>query len=217
MIATERAFTVVDAPQRSERWFAARLGRLTGSRASDMLSTLKTGKGEAAGRRNLRVQLVLERVTGRSLEDGFQSKAMEQGIIREVDACAMYEALTGTFLHSTGFLAHNTLLAGCSLDGHVGDFEGIIEIKSPQPATHLGYLRSGQIPDNYYKQILHGLWMSGALWCDWLSYNPDFPAHLQTKLVRVARNEAVIKAYELMVRMFLGEVEAEVTAIREMR
>ncbi len=217
MIATERQFTVVDAPQRSEQWFAARLGRLTGSRASDMLSTLKTGKGEAAGRRNLRVQLVLERVTGRSLEDGFQSKAMEQGIIREVDACAMYEALTGTFLHSTGFLAHNTLLAGCSLDGHVGDFEGIIEIKSPQPATHLDYLRSGQIPDNYYKQILHGLWMSGAPWCDWLSYNPDFPAHLQTKLVRVERNEAEIKAYELMVRMFLGEVEAEVTAIREMR
>ena len=38
-------FTIIDAEQRSHEWFAARCGRLTGSRAADMLATIK--KGEA--------------------------------------------------------------------------------------------------------------------------------------------------------------------------
>lgn len=181
-----------------------------------MLATLKSGKGEAASRRNLRVQLALERVTGRSLDSGFQSKAMEQGIEREFDAALAYEALTGQFLTPTGFLSHYILRAGCSLDGHVGDFEGIIEIKSPIPATHLEYLRTGKIPGDYYSQVIHGLWISGAAWCDWMSYSPEFPEPLQVKLVRVERNEAEILAYELAVRLFLDEVDREVSAVVQM-
>ena len=210
-----RPFTIIDAPQRSPEWFAARLGRLTGSRASDMLATLKSG-GEAAGRRNLRVQLVLERVTGKSQENGYQSAAMTQGIEREVDACALYEALTGDVLTPTGFVAHTELLAGCSLDGHVGDFEGLIEVKSPIAATHLEYLTTDVIPGDYLKQIQHNLWITGAGWCDWLSFNPDFPAPLRAKLVRVERDNAAIKAYELLARVFLREVDTEVEHLLRM-
>lgn len=205
-------FHVIDAPQRSPEWFTARLGKLTGSRAADMLATIKSG-GEAAGRRNLRVQLLLERITGRSQETGFVTPAMQAGIDREVDACAVYEALTGHLLTSTGFLVHDSILAGCSLDGHVGDFEGIIEIKSPLAATHLEYVKSGVIPGDYLKQILHGLWISGAQWCDWLSYHPDFPKALRVKLVRVVRDEAAIAAYEKAALAFLAEVDREVDAL----
>lgn len=203
-----------DVPQRSAEWFAARLGHLTGSRASDMLATIKNG--EAAGRRNLRVQLVLERLTGKAQERDFRSAAMEQGEAREVDAAALYEVLTGQILTSTGFCAHDSLRAGCSLDGHVGDFEGIIEIKSPLPATHLEYLKTGIVPDAYAKQILHGLWITGAAWCDWLSYNPDFPEPLQTKLVRIVRDPAALAAYEHSARVFLAEVDRELEAVATM-
>ncbi len=196
-----------DAPQRSDAWFAARLGKLTGSRAADMLATIKSG--EAAARRNLRVQLVLERVTGKSQENGFVSQAMQTGIEREVDAAAIYEAVTGRILTQSGFLAHDTLAAGCSLDGHVGAFEGIIEIKSPQPPAHLEYLKTGTVPGDYLKQILHGLWITGASWCDWLSYNPDFPESLQVKLVRIPRDEGAIAAYEKAVIAFLADVDRE--------
>src|SRR5437879_4169734 len=119
-----RGFTVVTAEQRSDEWHRARLGRLTGSRAADMLATVKSG--EAASRRNLRTQLVLERLTGRVQETGFVSAAMQQGIDREADAYAAYEALTGQHLVRTGFLRHDTLMVGCSLDGHAGDFESLI-------------------------------------------------------------------------------------------
>lgn len=211
------AFTIIDAPQRSEEWRSARLGRLTGSRASDMLAKLKDPKAEAAGRRNLRVQLVLERLTGRCQESGYCSPAMQQGTDREVDAVALYEAVTGELLTKTGFLSHNTLMVGVSLDGHVGDFEGIVELKCPIPATHLDYLRTGTVPGEYHKQIVHGLWISGAQWCDWLSYNPDFPAPLDKKLVRVERNEQEITSYALAAALFLSEVQAELDLVKGLR
>mgnify|MGYP003393010889 CR=1 FL=1 len=209
------SFVVIDAAQRSPEWFAARLGRLTGSRASDMLATLKGGS-EAAGRRNLRVQLVLERLTKKCQENGFVSPAMLQGIEREAEAYAYYEALTGQMLTRTGFLAHDELAVGCSLDGHVGDFEAIIEIKSPTPAVHLDYVKSGKVPGDYLKQVTHALWLTNAEWCDWMSYNPDFPEPLKAKVVRVNRADVDIKAYEVAALSFLAEVDREYDAIRTM-
>lgn len=207
-----------DVPQRSAEWFKLRLGRVTGSVAADILATIKSG-GEAAGRRNLRVRLVLERLTGRSQESGFLSAAMQQGIEREPDAYALYEALTGRLLTSSGFIQHETLMAGCSLDGFVprGEaIEGIIEIKAPIPATHLDYVKSGTVPGEYYKQILHGLFITGAQWADFVSFNPDFPEPLQVRLVRVNRDEAAIEDYEKKLRAFLSEVDRELEAIATM-
>lgn len=208
------SFTVIECEQRSPDWHAARIGRLTGSRASDMLATIKSG--EAAARRNLRVQLVLERITGRSHDKDFQSQAMRDGVEREADAALVYEALTGRFLQRTGFLSHDSLMAGCSLDGHVGDYEGIVEVKSPMPATHLSYLRTGKVPEDYYRQVLHNLWVTGAQWCDWLSYQPDFPEPGHVKLVRVSRDEAAIADYDRKARAFLAEVDTEVAAVKTM-
>ena len=207
------SFTVVEAPQRSAEWFAARVGRLTASRANDMLA-INAKREPLAGRKNLKAQLVLERLTGKPQESGFVSNAMLQGIEREADALALYEGLTGRLLTATGFLRHDTLMVGCSLDGHVGNFEGLVEAKCPQPATHLEYLQSGVVPMAYRRQIVHCLWMTGAQWCDWLSFNPDFPDALQVKLVRVERNDAEIKDYAAKVDAFLAEVETEVAALR---
>jgi hypothetical protein len=141
---------------------------------------------------------------------------MQQGTGREPDAYAMYEALTGRLLTSSGFIEHDTLAAGCSLDGHVDGFAGIIEIKSPIPATHLEYVKTGVVPGEYLKQIQHGLFITGAAWCDWLSFNPDFPEALQVKLVRVHRNDAEIAEYEKKLTAFLSEVDREVEALATM-
>jgi hypothetical protein len=104
-------------------------------------------------------------------------------------------------------------MAGCSPDGIVGDLDGLVEAKCPLAATHLEYLRTGVVPDEYMKQIIHQLWITGAQWCDWISYNPDFPDPLQLKLVRVPRDEAAIASYELAARLFLDEVQAEVESV----
>jgi len=179
-----------------------------------MLATLKSG-GEAAGRRNYRVQLVLERLTGRSQERDYQSPAMLQGIEREAEALAQYEAVTGELVERIGFVAHATLMAGGSPDGVVGD--GLVEAKCPLPATHLDTLKTGIVPGDYLKQIQHLLWVMGAPWCDWLSYNPDFPASLRVKLVRVTMSQAERDSHELLVRQFLREVQDELDSVRQLQ
>jgi hypothetical protein len=201
--------------QGTPEWFQARLGRVTSSRACDMLALLKDGKTEAAGRRNLRVQLVLERITQQSQENGYQSYDMTRGKDLEGEAVTMYEALTATLVMPTGFLAHDDLMAGCSPDGVINDFEGLVEFKCPKAATHLEYLRGG-IPTEYYKQIQHCLWITGARWCDFVSYQPNFPEPLRLKITRVEASAIDFKAYELLVRMFLAEVDREVDAVTQM-
>ena len=209
-------FTVVDCEQRSETWVKARLGRVCGSRAADMLRDPQKGQKESKTRIKLRMQLALERIVGKPLEHKFSTYATQDGIEREPDAAMLYEVTTGNILQSTGYLAMTEIMAGCSLDGHVGDFDGVVEIKSPFPETHWDYVKSGKVPTDYYRQCVHALFVTGAKWCDWFSYQPDFPDGLQLKVVRIERNDAELATYEQKLRAFLEEVDTQEAEIRTM-
>lgn len=205
---------VYTCDQRSDDWRQLRVGMFTASSASDMLAKVKTG--EAAARRDLRVRLALERITGCSQESGYVNADMQRGTDMEPLALAAYEAMTGEMVKSVGFLAHDTLRAGCSPDGVLGDFEGGLEIKCPKSATHLGYLKAQTLPADYVGQVTHSLWITGARFWDFISFDDRFPAPLQLFHVRVERDEAAIKSYELLVRMFLAEVDSEVLEVERM-
>ena len=206
-------FDIIDAEQRSQAWFAARAGRLTGSRAADMMATIKSG--EAAARRDYRMQLVCERLTGQPQDDGFVSSAMQRGIDLEPMAFAAYESLTGNMAVRSGFLSHNSIMAGCSLDGHIGNFDGLLECKCPKSATHLRYLHEGVLPREYVPQVTHNIWIAGAEWCDFLSYDDRFPAELQVFYIRVLAKDLDIAGYEKSALAFLDEVNNSVNAIKE--
>lgn len=206
-------FTVVPAPQRSAEWFTARLGRVTGSCAAAMMANGR-GKGvESVQRRDLRLRLALERITGQSQDEDYQSRHMLHGVETEPEAFAAYEALTGDIVQRSGFLSHNALMAGCSLDGHIGDFSGILEIKCPKSATHYQYIRDGVLPADYRWQVIHNLFITNASYCDFVSYDRGFPPELQVFRVRVALEDFDIPAYHLALRLFLSEVEKEVESV----
>lgn len=205
-------FTIIDADQRSPEWFAARCGRLTGSRAGDVLATIKTG--EAAARRDYRLQLVCERLTGQPQEDVFVNAAMQRGIDKEPEAFSAYEAVTGHMVQRSGFLAHTSHLAGCSLDGHLDEFRGILELKVPKSATHIRYLRDGTIPKEHLPQVRHNLWITGAEYCDFMSFDDRLPADLQVFLVRVKAADVDLPGYEKEALKFLQEVELDIEAVK---
>ncbi len=207
-------FTIITADQRSPEWFQARLGRLTGSRAGDMLASIKSG--EAAARRDYRLQLVCERLTGAMQEDAFVSKDMLRGVEKEPEAFSAYEALTGQVVQRSGFLTHVEHMMGCSLDGHLDGFTGIIELKVPRSATHLRYLRGGVMPPEHLPQVTHNLLVTGAEFCDFLSYDDRFMPPLQTFLVRIHRADVDLAGYEKKALAFLAEVDHECEAIRTM-
>lgn len=206
-------FTVHHAPQRSAEWFAARLGRLTGTAAADMLATIKSG--EAAARRDLRTRLVCERLTHAPQDDAYTNAAMEWGVAHEDEARIAYEMQTSQNVQESGFLSLDGLMVGCSLDGHVGDYHGIVEIKCPfKTARHLAALKG--IPAEYLPQITHNLWVSGAAWCDYVSYDPRLPGALRVVVHRVEATSLDLGEYERKVTAFLSEVETELAALMTM-
>jgi YqaJ-like recombinase protein len=209
------SFTIIDADQRSSAWFSSRAGRVTGSVAADIFATLKSG-AEAAVRRDLRTRLALERLCGRPLEDDYENADMRRGIALEPDARLAFEALTGHMVRMTGFLSHNELPIGCSLDGHLGDFDTIIELKCPRPANHLKYLRAAVLPPEHRFQLVHNMFVTGASAAEFCSYSADFPEPLRLFRVHVDRSTQDITAYELMLRQFLAEVEREYDEIQAM-
>lgn len=207
-----RPFDVITAPQRSEAWFTARLGRLCASDAPKMAATVQ--KGEAADRRDLRMRLVCERLTGRPAAEPYTNSDMERGVELEPQARIAYEFATGLSVQQTGFLSHHEFMVGASPDGVIGDYEGLVEIKCPRSARHLSYLRDGVVPTKYLPQLLHQLWVSGAGYVDFASFDPEMPERLQLFVVRLERDEAAIEAYRKKALAFLGEVDREESAIR---
>ena len=108
-------------------------------------------------------------------------------------------------------------MAGCSLDGHVRKMTGIVEFKCPNSATHFQYLRGGVVPSDYVDQCLHNLWISGAQWCDFCSFDDRFPEDLQLFVVRMERDEARIAEYAASALLFLSEVDRDVKSISALR
>ena len=208
-------FKIIEAEQRSPEWFLARAGRLTGSRAGDMLARIKSG--EAAARRDYRLQLAAERLTGAPQEDGFVNAAMQRGIDCEPLAFAAYEAATGEMARRTGFICADELMVGCSLDGDVDCFKGIVELKCPKSTTHISYFKTGGLPPTYVPQVQHNLWVTGAEWCDFVSFDDRLPKALQLYRVRVHAKDMDLAGYEASARAFLAEVDAEVRALNALQ
>lgn len=204
--------TIINVAQGTPEWFTARLGRLTGSRAKDMLATIKTG--EAAARRDYRIELVCERLTGVIPEDGYQSADMKRGTELEPEARAVYEAHSGNLVRETGFVQADNLMVGCSLDGDVDAFTGIVEIKCPKSATHLRYLRGDGLPLEHVAQVTHNLWVTGAAWCDFVSYDSRFPQGLQLWVCRVQSSDLDIDGYAVKALAFLDEVDRDCAELR---
>jgi hypothetical protein len=213
-------FTVVDVAQRSPEWFAARCGRVTSSVVKKVFARGKRAGEESIERRDLRIRLACERLTGVSQDDGdTRTAAMQRGVDREDDARMAYEVYSGRVVQQVGFIAHPALLVGASLDGYVGAFEGIQELKVPKTATHLEYLMGlradpSWLPEEYLPQIRHELWVSCAQWCDFVSFDDRMPVGLQLLVRRIHRDEVDIPAHALAVTNFLSEVERQMDAIR---
>lgn len=196
------------AAQGTQEWLSDRAGRATGSRAKDILAKIKSG--EAAARRNYRTQLVTERLTGTPVETGYVNDAMRWGTEQEPFARMAYESKTGNLVTEMGFIYLPSMMAGCSLDGLIeeGGKTGIFEAKCPSSATHVEYLTSGKLPPEHKPQVLHNVYVTGADFADFASYDPRMPGKLQLFIVRWERNEDEITEYEAELKAFLAEVDS---------
>jgi|TARA_R110000803_G_scaffold75236_5_gene139597 putative phage-type endonuclease len=174
---------ILDLPQRSQEWFQARLGVITGSRAK-----------QAFAKNNLPFmdELIAERLTG-VIPDNFTSKAMEHGILFEPEAIRVYEEMTRRVVDEIGFCVHDDYsFIAVSPDGLIkidGKYKGAVEVKCPSSKKHIEYMRIGKVPAEYKYQIIHYFVVNEDLeWLDFVSYDPRLHAS-KLHIHRVTREE----------------------------
>ena len=203
----------MDIEQGTPEWFAARLGKATGSRIADIIAKTKTGY--STSRANYAAQLVCERLTGKVAES-FTNAAMQWGTETEPLARAAYEVKTGEMVDQVGFVDHPSIEnSGASPDGLVGLF-GMLEIKCPNTATHIETLLSQQVPTKYITQMQWQMACAGRQWCDFVSFDPRMPENLQLFIKRVEYDPPYVAKLEKEVIQFLMDVEANVNQLRKL-
>lgn len=173
--------------QGTDEWHDLRAGIPTASEFSKVL----TAKTFALSKSHIpyMCKLVKESIFPTySEDDQFVSEAMAHGILFEPVARKFYTKLTGRDVEEVGFCTMDVGIGGFSPDGLVklgGEYERGLEIKCPQPATHIRWMYDGVLPDAHKQQCHVSMAMSGLDRWDFLSYHPDM-AHL---LVTVERDE----------------------------
>ena len=200
--------------QRTDEWYAARLGKVTASRVADVIA--KTKSGYSTSRANYMAELICERLTG-VRGDSYSSAAMQWGTNTEPQARAAYEARSGSLVTETGFVPHCSIFdGGASPDGLIGD-DGLVEIKCPFTATHLDTLLTEAVPGRYVTQMQWQMACTGREYTDFVSYDPRMPEGLQLFIKRVPRSNLYIAELEGEVLQFLKEVDDKVNKLNQLR
>ena len=183
--------------QRSEGWHADRCGKVTASRIKDVDAKPIKGKAHNA----LTLTILTERLTGVQ-EETKTNSLMQWGIDQEPYAIAAYENETGNFVIGTGLIDHPVIkMSGASPDGLV-DKLGQLEVKCPSSQTHLNTILTQEVPAEYVPQITWQLACTRREWCDFVSYDPRLPEHLQLVIIRVFTKDLDIAGVEQSVINF---------------
>jgi putative phage-type endonuclease len=202
--------------QGSPEWMALRIGKIGGSRVSDVL-TEGRGGAESLIKRKYKNELIRERLTGKKLET-YKTPAMQRGIDLEPMARAWYEVKYNTFVDQVAIVLHPTIDgAQCSPDGIVEATNSLIEVKIPNPENHLdNILTGGKQLEQYYDQVQWQLaCMPEKEFCDLISFDPDMPDHLQGFVKRIYRDDEYINNMQNAVIAFLSEIETIVNNLKE--
>lgn len=163
-----------DLVQRSDEWYAARCGLVTASAVGKLVTPKTVQPANNPDSRGLAMTLASERITG-WVVPGYVNDDMWRGIEDEPIARAKY-AKHYAAVDEAGFMTEDRFgfKIGYSPDGIVGD-DGLIEIKSRRPKTHLETILADEPPIDCMAQLQCGLLVSGRQWIDYVSYCGGMP------------------------------------------
>ncbi len=197
---------ILDHEQNTPEWFAAKCGVPSASNFDKIITS--TGKPSTQKKKYL-YRLAGECIT-KVAEETYQNAAMLRGTEMQVEALSFYELTNGNTVQNTGFcLKDGKFLYGASPDGLVGK-DGMIEIKCPNLATHVGYIIGDVLPTDYFQQVQGQLLVSDRKWVDFMSYYPG----MKPFIIRVKRDDGFIAKLQFEVEIMCREIEALVKKIR---
>lgn len=155
------------------------------------------------GSDRLAANTAFERISGKPYGEPPRTWVLERGHTLEAMARERYEGRSGVMAYEAGIVKSDDDWFGYSTDGLVEplfdqagqllECEGLIEIKCPVDTLKVrDMFLTGDIGE-YRHQIQGGLWLTGALWCDFIMFTPDLRnAGTDLFVKRIHRDEAFI-------------------------
>lgn len=200
--------------QRTDEWYRARCGQLGASQIAKALAKGRNG-AESATRKNLIAELVAMRLTGQA-QEGFTSSAIQWGIDNEPIARTAYEMRKDLLVDEVGWIPHKSIQwTGCSPDGLVG-IDGLVEIKCPNTATHIDYLKAGFPPTDYQLQMLWQMECTCRDWCDFVSFDSRMPEKYQLFVIRFDRDDKRLDEIRPEIVRFLDDVQETINELERL-
>lgn len=198
--------------QGSDEWFKLRAWVITGTRLKQVMSSRKDT------RQGLIYELIGEKIV--PPRETYVSGIMERWHIVE-------QALKDSYhepIESVWFIKKNDWL-GISPDGiqrdENSDIKRAFEIKAPEIKNSIKYWLDGNIPDEYYWQVIHYFIVIDTLESlDFLIVNPDIPDEFfRIKKITVTREELAddIAKAENALAEFYGEWTATMNTLLSLK
>ena len=160
-----------DAPQGTGFWHSLRLGVVTASKASCIVS-----KPDTATFKTYLLENLGEICTKKQIDSG-SAKPMEWGKKHEREARDAYEMVVGKVVTEVPFIYKDSSRRfGCSPDGLILDEQKGVEIKCPfTNKVHLDFILNGEIKKEYILQVQFSMWVTGYKRWDFVSFDPRMP------------------------------------------
>ncbi len=169
--------------QRSEQWYQAKAGVPSASSFNKIITLAGRPSTQA---QDYLYQVVGEKILG-TIEQGYTSFAMQQGIDREDEARMLYELISGRKVKEVALVYKNEQkTVSCSPDGLISGKMAGLEIKCPMLKTHVHYMVNNDVlRTQYYIQVQGSMWV-----CDFpvwilMSYYPG----LEPVILEIERDE----------------------------
>lgn len=198
---------ILDVPQRSTAWSQARLGVVTASEIDALVTPLwkiRTGEGPET----FMHKKLCEKLLGWSPDSG-GTWEMEQGNIIETIALPWFAFTYDCEPKRVGFCLSDDGRTGCSPDALLGE-DGGLELKAPQPPTHLKYLLRGVLPPEYAPQVQFSLYVTKrARWTF-----ASFSRQLDPLVVEVLPDPTAQQAIECALHLFFEKFDAAYSKIK---
>lgn len=211
-------FSNEDVPQRSDEWFALRLGMPTASKFATIMAEGKDGEASRTREAYMR-KLAGEILTG-EIDEEFKSEAMKRGVAMEPEALEWYERTHFVDLERVGFVRRTVhpplgepFVSGCSPDARVPRKGKVIEVKTLRPDLLIEAVRKGAagFPAKHRAQCQGSMWIDGAETCDLILFYRGWKS---PPVFTIERDDKYIARLIEEVEKFVYEVGALVKDIK---
>ncbi len=200
---------ILNVEQRSDEWFEARRGKISGTILGDVYS-------KKGGRKIGFYQIIAERLG----LDPDEENRMDRGLRLEDEAVELFQGKTGKKVESAGMcvssFSDEIINSPDGLIKHKGKYTEALEVKCLSPARHLQAVIENKVPPEFESQLIQYFVVNDDLkTLYFLFYDPRLPSisyHLiETKREDVKDRIEFFKTWQLETLQEINEIIERLT------